>query len=73
MTLGPIASLGVGAKALADILFGWRSPVKVTLAADPGGVGLLNAHDVKPGYLSLVPEGVKFENAVAARIGLKVS
>jgi len=45
-----------------------RPPVMVPIAAAPGEPALMNAHDALPGYLALMPKGVKFVNHVAARV-----
>ena len=45
-----------------------RPPVMVPIAAMPGEPALMNAHDALPGYLALMPEGMKFINHVAARV-----
>ena len=43
-------------------------PVTVPLAAPPGSVALMDAHDALPGYEALIPPEVGFVNAVAARV-----
>lgn len=45
-----------------------RPPVMVPIAAAPGQPALMNAHDALPGYLALMPKGVRFVNHVAARV-----
>ncbi len=49
-----------------------QPPVLVPLAGKPGSGALMNAADVIPGYLGLVPEGLGFINGVAARVGAKI-
>ncbi|AJG22560.1 alpha/beta hydrolase [Cupriavidus basilensis] len=45
-----------------------RAPVMVPIAAIPGQPALMNAHDALPGYMALMPTGMKFVNHVAARV-----
>ena len=45
-----------------------RPPVMVPIAAPPGQLALMNAHDALAGYVDLMPEGVPFINHVAARV-----
>ncbi|WP_454743607.1 alpha/beta hydrolase [Cupriavidus necator] len=45
-----------------------RAPVMVPIAAMPGQPALMNAHDALPGYMALMPKGMKFVNHVAARV-----
>lgn len=45
-----------------------RPPVMVAIAAEPGRLGLMNAHDALPGYRQLMPRGMRFTNHVAARV-----
>lgn len=67
-------SLKLSVLALADIVGSWfgRQPVYVPLAAAPGELAMMNAPDVEPGYLTLVPDGFGFRNEVAARIVLGI-
>lgn len=68
--LGLTGSLKVTPVVLRDFaakLFG-RPPVMVPIAAVPGRQALMNAHDALPGYLALVPKGMRFVNHVAARV-----
>jgi len=68
--LGVMGSLKVTPVVLRDFaakLFG-RPPVMVPIAAAPGQPALMNAHDALPGYLALVPKGMRFVNHVAARV-----
>ena len=64
----------VTALALADLAAAVvrRGPVRVPLAAHPGSTALMTAPDVMDGYLALVPDGLDFTDAVAARIGLVI-
>lgn len=45
-----------------------RPPVMVPIAAEPGRLALMSAHDALPGYLALMPKGMSFVNHVAARV-----
>lgn len=68
--LGLKGSLKVTPVVLRDFtakLLG-RPPVMVPIAAAPGHPALMNAHDALPGYLALMPKGVRFVNHVAARV-----
>jgi dienelactone hydrolase len=68
--LGLKGSLKVTPVVLRDLaakLLG-RPPVMVPIAAAPGQPALMNAHDALPGYLALMPKGVRFVNHVAARV-----
>ena len=67
--LGLKGSLKVTPVVLRDFtakLLG-RPPVMVPIAAAPGQPAFMNAHDALPGYLALMPRGVRFVNHVAAR------
>ncbi len=57
-------------KVIADLVAGafGLSPVYVPIAAKPGELAMMNAHDALPGYLQLVPKGMTFNNSVAARV-----
>jgi len=73
-TLSPAIFGRVGALAVRDVIaarFG-RPPVMIPAAGKPGEVALMNAPDVYPGYLRLVPEGQTVPNEVAARFAFKV-
>ncbi len=65
---------GVVARSLRDEVarLRGRDPVLVPLAGRPGEPALMNAPDVVPGYLGLVPEGAPFTNGVAARIATRI-
>lgn len=72
--MGPVGLARLSALALADLagsLLG-RAPVQVTTAGAPGSLALMNAPDVVPGYLALVPDGAEVVNHVAARVALQV-
>ena len=73
-TLSPLISARFGALAVRDLLAArlGAPPVMVPAAGNPGEVALMNAPDVYPGFLRLVPEGMPLRNEVAARIALKV-
>lgn len=70
LTLGLSSTVKVGALALRDLLGALRGaePVTVALAGEPGSAALMTAPDALAGYLRLVPQGVSFTNAVAARV-----
>ncbi|MGV9794950.1 alpha/beta hydrolase [Gordonia sp. NPDC003422] len=74
LAMEPLASVRVTGRALADVasMVIRREPVTVALAGEPGSVALMTASDVVPGYLPLVPDGLPFTNAVAARVGLTI-
>jgi pimeloyl-ACP methyl ester carboxylesterase len=73
-TLSPVIFGHVGLLAARDLFAArlGRSPVMIPAAGKPGEVALMNAPDVYPGYMRLVPEGQTVPNAVAARLALKV-
>jgi pimeloyl-ACP methyl ester carboxylesterase len=74
-TLSPAVFGHVGVLAARDIIAArlGRPPVMIPAAGKPGEVALMNAPDVYPGYLRLVPEGQTVPNEVAARFALKVA
>ncbi|WP_068176865.1 alpha/beta fold hydrolase [Mycobacterium sp. UM_CSW] len=74
-TLSPVIFGRVGLLATRDLIAAGlgRSPVMVPAAGRPGEVALMNAPDVYPGYMRLVPEGQTVPNEVAARFALKVA
>lgn len=49
-----------------------RPPVRVPLAGPPGSAALMTAPDVLSGYRALLPEGLEFDEEVAARIAMHV-
>lgn len=73
-TLGPVSTVKVGARAVADTLLGaaGKGPVYAKLAGERGDAALMTAHDVVEGYLGLVPEGYDHDNRIAARIGPRI-
>lgn len=73
-TLGVRGLAKVSALATRDLAAAAarREPVLVPLAGKPGDGALMNAADVVPGYLGLVPPDLDFTNAVAARIGARI-
>jgi dienelactone hydrolase len=75
LTLGPASTAKVSALAVRDELsrLRRRQPVRVALAGPPGSAALMATEDAAPGFLGLVPEGVDFTNAVAARVGLRIA
>jgi dienelactone hydrolase len=73
-TLSPSSLAKVSALAARDLLARLRGaePVRVALAGPPGSAALMATEDALPGFLGLVPEGVPFTNAVAARVAMRV-
>ncbi len=73
-TLNPVIFARIGVLAARDLMAArlGQPPVMVTAAGKPGEVALMNAPDVYPGYMRLVPEGQTVPNEVAARFALKV-
>lgn len=73
-TLGVVSTVKVGAYAVADGLSRalGRKPVYAMLAGERGDPAMMTAHDVVEGYFSLMPEGMKRDNRVAARIGIDI-
>lgn len=49
-----------------------RDPVMVPLVGPPGSVAMMTAPDAEPGYRALIPPGLEFQDAVAARILLRL-
>jgi uncharacterized protein len=74
MTMHPRGLPGVLARAARDEIAArrGREPVLVQTAGPPGTPALMNAPDALAGYLGLVPEGVEFTNALAARIANRI-
>jgi fermentation-respiration switch protein FrsA (DUF1100 family) len=73
-TLGLVSTAKVGAVAVADgvsRLIG-RGPVYAKLAGTRGDAAMMTAHDVVDGYLSLVPDGMEYDNRVAGRVGIDI-
>lgn len=64
---GSLKVLPIVARDFMAKLFG-RPPVMVPIAAQPGQLALMHAHDALPGYLALMPKGMNFVNHVAARV-----
>jgi dienelactone hydrolase len=81
-TDGPssLSAIPVGTNArltwlgLRDQVAGLRraQPVKVKLVGPPGSVALMTAPDAEPGYRGLIPDGVDFDDEVAARVALRL-
>lgn len=74
LTLGPVSTLKVTARAVTDkvgSLFG-RKPVHVLLAGSSGEGALMTAPDVIEGYKALLPDGFEIDERVAARIGIDI-
>jgi dienelactone hydrolase len=68
--LGPRASLKLLPFVARDLTARARGadPVTLPLAGPPGTVALMNAPDALPGYQALIPPGLDFVNAAAARV-----
>ncbi|HWS93163.1 MAG TPA: alpha/beta fold hydrolase, partial [Mycobacterium sp.] len=68
-TLNPLIFMRIGVLATRDVIAAGigKAPVMVPAAGKPGEVALMNAPDVYPGYMRLVPEGQAGPNEVAAR------
>lgn len=49
-----------------------RPPVDIAIVGEPGSMAALTTPDAMAGYLALAPQGVAWENRVAARIVLQV-
>lgn len=64
---GTLKVLPVVARDLTAKLTG-STPVMVPIAAEPGQPALMSAHDALPGYMALMPKGMKFTNHLAARV-----
>jgi dienelactone hydrolase len=73
-TLNPLIFMRIGVLATRDIIAArlGKAPVMVAAAGKPGEVALMNAPDVYPGFMRLVPEGEAVPNEVAARFAMKV-
>lgn len=68
--LGPGASLKLLPFVARDLAAKARGadPVTLPLAGPPGSLALMNASDALPGYQALIPPGMPFVNAAAARV-----
>lgn len=68
--LGPAASLKLLPLVARDLAAMARraAPVTLPLAGPPGSLALMNAPDALPGYQALIPPGLPFVNAAAARV-----
>jgi dienelactone hydrolase len=44
-----------------------RTPVAVPIVGPPGSAALMTAPDAEPGYRALIPDGLEFDDKVAAR------
>jgi dienelactone hydrolase len=68
--LGPAASLKLMPFVARDLAAMVRKapPVTLPLAGPPGSLALMNAADALPGYEALIPPGMPFVNAAAARV-----
>lgn len=65
--MGTLKVMPVLTRDLLAKLFN-RPPVMVPIAAPPGQLALMNAHDALQGYMALMPKGMKFVNHLAARV-----
>jgi len=67
---GPAATARLLPYVVRDLVAMARrsEPVTVALAGPPGSVALMDAPDALPGYEALIPPGLNFVNAVAARV-----
>lgn len=74
LRIHPLGLPGVLARSVRDEVarLRGREPVLVPLAGEPRSPALMNAPDVVPGYLGLVPEGLDFTNGVAARVATRI-
>ncbi len=73
-TLDPLTTARITALAIRDLAAAWlgKPPVMVPVAGNPGEVALMNTPDAYPGFLRLVPDGMRLRNEVAARFGPKL-
>jgi pimeloyl-ACP methyl ester carboxylesterase len=71
----PVSAVKVTVLAMRDLLAArlGREPVMIASAGRVGEAALMAAPDCYDGYLQLVPEGVSFENQVAARFGWNIT
>ncbi|HXS84999.1 MAG TPA: alpha/beta fold hydrolase [Mycobacterium sp.] len=70
LALGPRASaklVPAVARDFASMVLG-KPPTTVPIAGPPGSLALMNAPDALPGYQALMPAGMTFRNAAAARV-----
>jgi dienelactone hydrolase len=67
--LGVKAAMRLAPAILRDLVarLAGRPPVMVPIAAPPGALAMMNAHDALSGYESVLPKGMQFVNQVAAR------
>lgn len=74
LTLGPVSTIKVTARGIADVLGAAlrRQPVRVALAGPAGSAALMTAPDALPGYTTLREEAGMPDDTVAARIGLLI-
>lgn len=73
-TLGPVSTVKVGIRAVADTALGaiGKGPVYAMLGGERGDAALMTAHDVVEGYFALIPEGFDHDNRIAARIAPRI-
>lgn len=75
-TLGPISTIKLTLRAIADTIAGalGRGPVYALLVGKPGQAAMMTAPDALTGYKKLIPEDFELEEdlRVAARIALKI-
>jgi dienelactone hydrolase len=70
LALGPFTSaklLPSVARDFASMVLR-RPPATIPIAGPPGSLALMNAPDALPGYQALMPAGMTFRNAAAARV-----
>ncbi|MCK9247935.1 MAG: alpha/beta fold hydrolase [Solirubrobacteraceae bacterium] len=60
--------------ALRDQVGAWlgRPPHLIPAVAPPGGFAVMSAPEAEPGFRAIAGEGTRWENAVAARLGLRL-
>jgi dienelactone hydrolase len=74
MTLGPVGTAKVGARAFADGVARalGKGPIYSQLVGERGAAAMMTAPDVIEGYTALVPEGHDVDLRVAGRIGIDI-
>lgn len=74
LAVSPLTSARLTARAVRNKVARrvGRAPVMVATSGAPGSLALMTAPDAEHGYLGLVPDGVAFENQVAASIGFDI-
>lgn len=74
LTLGPVSTAKVTARALTDKLgsFVGKGPVYALLVGKPGEAAMMTAPDALTGYKALIPDDYDEDLRVAARIALDI-